>query len=442
MRRLLLLPALGLLALAPAAEAATVSYDDAPKKLRVDAPAGETNRLTLAQDGQQFTVTDSGAALTVDMATTVCTVVSPNEVTCNLPVGARVDADLGDLDDEATSTNVAETIIDGGDGADRLTGGTGEDSFAGGLGNDVLVGGDGDDALDGGFGDDVLTGDAGSDEFIGGDGEDTLHAEDGRDEPVACGLGNDTGEADRGDTLTECEGVRQPPAPAEPVAEQPAGDNGLHLGHDKRDEGVSAGAKVPVPVPGKSVAVAVKQGVILVRRPGSSKAVPLDPTAPVPVGSVLDARHGTLTLTSSTGGSARAAQAGAAATQTADFTGSKFSVNQKPGKPTVLKMAGGDFSGCSATASRSRTTARSAAKRKRVRRLWGSGHGRFTTRGRNSSATVRGTIWSVEDRCDGTLTRVERGVVVVHDHVRNRTKVVRAGQSYLVRRGATAQRRR
>jgi len=32
------------------------------------------------------------------------------------------------------------------------------------------------------------------------------------------------------------------------------------------------------------------------------------------------------------------------------------------------------------------------------------GGGRFRTRGRYSSATVRGTDWTVTDRCDGTLT--------------------------------------
>jgi hypothetical protein len=46
---------------------------------------------------------------------------------------------------------------------------------------------------------------------------------------------------------------------------------------------------------------------------------------------------------------------------------------------------------------------------------------------------VRGTIVTIADRCDGTLTRVQRGVVVVRDFRRRRTIVVRAGQSYLAR---------
>jgi Ca2+-binding RTX toxin-like protein len=325
-----------------------------------------------------------------------------------------------------TTTTAAE--LEGGAGADTLTGGAGSDTIVG----------DGDplNTLDVSTGDDVLVGGDGVDAFYAGPGDDVVRAEDGRGEAVDCGAGSDQGNADRVDALTACEAVVQPPAPADPIAGQPAND-------DRRDNGdeVPPGPKVAVPVPGRSVAVTVKKGVIMVRRPGSSKAVRLDPTQPVPVGSVLDATKGTLRLTAANGG-ARAAQAGAATTQSADFTGASFVVGQKPGTPgTTLKMIGGDFSACGATASGSRTTARAAASRKRVRRLWGSGHGRFTTRGKNSSATVRGTIWIVEDRCDGTLTRVERGVVVVTDHLRNKTKVVRAGQSYLVRNAAARKRR-
>jgi hypothetical protein len=47
---------------------------------------------------------------------------------------------------------------------------------------------------------------------------------------------------------------------------------------------------------------------------------------------------------------------------------------------------------------------------------------------------VRGTVWTVADRCDGTLTRVSRGVVVVENLRTGRRKVVRAGESHFVRR--------
>ena len=66
-------------------------------------------------------------------------------------------------------------------------------------------------------------------------------------------------------------------------------------------------------------------------------------------------------------------------------------------------------------------------------KLWGNGKGRFRTSGKYSSATVRGTFWLTEDRCDGTLTTVKRGIVDVRDFVRKKTLAVKAGHSYLAR---------
>jgi len=68
-----------------------------------------------------------------------------------------------------------------------------------------------------------------------------------------------------------------------------------------------------------------------------------------------------------------------------------------------------------------------------VRRLRGRAKGRFRTRGRYSAATVRGTNWTVADRCDGTLTSVKTGVVAVRDFRKRRDVTVRAGHSYLAR---------
>jgi hypothetical protein len=65
--------------------------------------------------------------------------------------------------------------------------------------------------------------------------------------------------------------------------------------------------------------------------------------------------------------------------------------------------------------------------------LKGSAHGKYTTTGTYSAATVRGTIWSVANRCDGTFTAVTRGVVSVRDLVRRKTITLRAGQHYLAK---------
>ena len=117
------------------------------------------------------------------------------------------------------------------------------------------------------------------------------------------------------------------------------------------------------------------------------------------------------------------------------FYGGKFgfediTVSEDVSKPIlVVKLAGGNFKQC-ATSNRSL-----AAKGAPVRRLWGKGKGRFRTRGRYSSGTVRGTSWITEDFCDGTRTRVFFGVVRVFDFVTKKTVMVEAGQSYFARAG-------
>lgn len=106
------------------------------------------------------------------------------------------------------------------------------------------------------------------------------------------------------------------------------------------------------------------------------------------------------------------------------------------GRPVILvKLRGGNFGACTArTLSDTRSTSGVAKEKPKpavVRRLWGKGKGRFRTRGRYSSGTVRGTWWLTVDRCDGTRTLVREGVVSVYDFVLKKHVKVPAGQSYL-----------
>lgn len=55
-----------------------------------------------------------------------------------------------------TAPGLEGSLLDGGDGNDRLTGGNGADTLLGGLGNDFITSGSGGDRLDGGDGDDGL----------------------------------------------------------------------------------------------------------------------------------------------------------------------------------------------------------------------------------------------------------------------------------------------
>ena len=93
-----------------------------------------------------------------------------------------------------------------------------------------------------------------------------------------------------------------------------------------------------------------------------------------------------------------------------------------------LTLRGSSFAGCPKPGSEV------AAAGRRVRRLWGRDRrGRFRTHGRNSVATVHGTRWLTEDRCDGTLTRVTEGAVSVRATRGGKRKLVRAGSSYFVK---------
>lgn len=83
----------------------------------------------------------------------------------------------------------------------------------------------------------------------------------------------------------------------------------------------------------------------------------------------------------------------------------------------------------------SRRLVMSAGRRVYYRSLWGRDHhGRFVTRGRYGSASVRGTVWLTRDGCDGTFFRVKRGAVDVHDNGLRRTVALHAGMSYVARK--------
>jgi Calx-beta domain len=121
------------------------------------------------------------------------------------------------------------------------------------------------------------------------------------------------------------------------------------------------------------------------------------------------------------------------------FYGGKFDVSEIGGggdKPiTVLRLVGGNFKAKCGKATRTTAGLNAEAKKTPVRRLWGKGKGRFRTRGRYSSGTVRGTNWITTDFCDGTDTRVVRGIVRVYDFVANKWVLLEAGDSYFAKAG-------
>jgi hypothetical protein len=185
-----------------------------------------------------------------------------------------------------------------------------------------------------------------------------------------------------------------------------------------------SGAAAPPPVLGETVNLDERAGAVTVKVPGSDDFVALSKLSSVPVGSLVDTRAGSVTLkTALPGGD----------TQSGIFHGGLFEVRQpKDAKGlTELKLRGAGPD-CSSGSARAATVDKKKRKRKKRRALWGRDNGgAFRTRGGNSVATVRGTAWYTEDRCDGTLTRVSQGSVTVRDLVNHRTVIVRAGHSYL-----------
>ena len=195
-------------------------------------------------------------------------------------------------------------------------------------------------------------------------------------------------------------------------------------------------ARLPAPSLGKAVNVATVKGEVFVRLPGRSSSaraaqkgrgfIPLREARQIPVGSLLDTTAGTVRLVSA---------AGRGRKQQGDFNGGFFTALQsRRGRGlTELRMARGRFTRCTSGRRSGREAQTARRSKRRIRRLRGNARGRFRTRGRYSSATVRGTDWTVTDRCDGTLTKVKRGSVVVRDLRRRKKVILRAGRSRLVR---------
>jgi hypothetical protein len=166
----------------------------------------------------------------------------------------------------------------------------------------------------------------------------------------------------------------------------------------------------PPPVLDTSTNLNPVSGTILIRLPGSSTFTPVPAGTNVPIGSTVDAINGTVLITVAlpNGG-----------TQTGEFYDGEFVLTQSSNGTTIPILTGGTFKGCPAPnqSASSNNAARAAGSKKKpttvVRQLWGNAHGNYTTKGRYGSASVSGTIWLVQDRCDGTYIEATKDNVIV-----------------------------
>ena len=283
-------------------------------------------------------------------------------------------------------------------------------------------------------------GDGGGDPGDGGGGDDT------DPDPTP---GDDGGETGGGSGAGSGVGIEMPKAGGVAAVVVPAGGTFLPeiapidlLAGDVPSI-VSYGGPLEPPAPpvaGETFNAAPDPGAeVLVRRPADGQLIPLEQGASLPVGTHVDARAGGVDLQTAP------AEGVDRPTQDMHFEGGMFRVGQsKKGEKIVdidllhgeFKEACGPLSKAERRAIRRRGAVARAAgtgRNRVLRRLWGKGKGRFRTRGRHAAATVRGTSWSIADRCDETSVRVHEGVVDVENLLTGATVTLTAGERYAVR---------
>jgi hypothetical protein len=227
----------------------------------------------------------------------------------------------------------------------------------------------------------------------------------------------------------------------------------VRYGGDFGHTGSSASTTV-APVAGMTANVAVVHGTVLIslprhaphaaggQGPSSASYVPLKGAGTIPVGATIDATNGTVML--ATAADYHGALDRRHRIQTGIFSAAIFTIEQLTAQqqqkhshrkatgmpPTNLRL----LTPLATTAS-IRCHAKGPSGRAIVRELSARAKGFFRVIAAASVTIVRNAQWTVEDRCDGTLTGVGRGTATVMFllHHRPVSKVVKPGSGLLVR---------
>jgi hypothetical protein len=224
--------------------------------------------------------------------------------------------------------------------------------------------------------------------------------------------------------------VNPPPAAETPPAgeETPGtGEKGNPLAPGPAKGGVLASTTtaLPPPVLARTGNVVRLSGIVRVKLPGSRAFTLLSGGEQIPFGSIVDATHGRVSVTT-------AALHGG--TQMMIFYQGEFKLTQRHDGLVISALRGGSFSGCPRRPANGRRARSSAARAKRpVRKLWAEGHGSYSTKGSYATGAVLGTRWLTEDLCAGTLIRVLTDRVAVTNLVTHKHVTVQAGHSYLAK---------
>jgi virginiamycin B lyase len=187
--------------------------------------------------------------------------------------------------------------------------------------------------------------------------------------------------------------------------------------------------QVALPAIGRTAVASVLSGQVQVAGP-SGKFVPLSASSDIQVGDVINTQAGVISITTRL-----KTRRHHSLYQTAKVWDGVFRLEQSRHRSlTTFKLVG------AASCSSSRSShllghSRTGSKKPSKQILWARDNGgQYTTRGQNSVATVRGTVWETIESCAGTTTFVKRGVVAVQNVHTGHTVLVHAGHRYLARR--------
>jgi hypothetical protein len=220
------------------------------------------------------------------------------------------------------------------------------------------------------------------------------------------------------------------------------------LGAKTSSTGTGSGTPgvLPPPVLGKTVNIELVSGKVFISLPTTGQMslaapleaafaslskglhfIPLTEARQIPVGSTLETTSGVARITTAT--------ATLGKTQTGEFGAGIFKLLQNRKQKGLTEMDIVDSRSskqvCASLGKNAAVAARLSSKT--LGRLNASAHGSFSTHGQYSASTVRGTVWTVSNQCNGTLTKVTRGEVSVRDFRRRKTVTLFSGQHYLAR---------
>jgi Ca2+-binding RTX toxin-like protein len=252
---------------------------------------------------------------------------------------------------------------------------------------DFLSGDSRANVLNGGVDEDFIEGGSGTDRLNGNDGNDAIRSRDSERDIVSCGRGFDMAVADDLDLVRDnCELV-------------------------DRDAGRQAAV-------GRMVSLRRVAGLTELRPRSMDRSFPIRGEMSTPVRSSVDAREGTVELSTGTPGKRL---------RTSRLRGAAFTVDQRRSRSplTEVRLRGGKLDGCG------RPGRSGAAKNQARRSLRVRTDGRLRVAGRQGEALGRNASWTTTDSCNGTLIRVRRGEVEVVDRSSGKTLTLEAGESHL-----------